>query len=73
MESIMAEASSFEKDLLTLTGTPTINQRLQSQLLKLLNHIERINIMAEDPTVPADQGIADITTQMRHLINRILP
>jgi len=69
----MLEASPFEQDLLTQTGTPTINKRLQRELLSLLDQIERKNVMAEDPTVPADQGIADITKQMRPLINRILP
>jgi hypothetical protein len=69
----MPEPSPFEQDLLTLTGTPTINQRLQTELLELLDQIERTNVMAEDPTVPADQGIADITKKMRPLINQILP
>jgi hypothetical protein len=68
----MSEASPFEQDLLTKTGTPTINERLQRELLSLLGQIERINVMSKDHSIPADQGIADITKQMRPLINRIL-
>lgn len=69
----MSEPSSFEQDFRDATSAPTINQRLQKELLALLDEIERLNIMPEDHTVPADQGIADITQQMRPLINRILP
>jgi hypothetical protein len=68
----MPEPSPFESDLRCATGATTINQNLQTQLLELLDEIERLNVMSEDHTVPADQGIADITTQMRPLINRIL-
>ena len=69
----MSEPSAFEQDLRYTTGAPTINQDLQTKLLELLDKIEKLNVMSEDHTVPADQGIADITTQMRPLINRILP
>ena len=69
----MAEASPFEQDLLTLTGTPTINERLQRELLELLAQIERTNVEAVDHSIPADHRIADITKQMRPLINQILP
>jgi len=69
----MSEPSPFEQDLRDATGAPTINQELQTKLLAFLDKLERINVMSEDHTVPADQGIADITTQMRPLINRILP
>ncbi len=69
----MLETSPFEQDLRDATGAPTINQELQTELRALLDKLEKLNIMPEDPTVPADQGIADITQQMRPLINRILP
>jgi hypothetical protein len=69
----MSEQSPFEQDLRDVTGAPTINQGLQTKLLALLDQIERLNVMPEDSTVSADQGIANITTQMRPLINRILP
>ncbi len=69
----MPEPSLFEQDLRDATGAPTINQELQTELLALLYEIERLNVMPEDSTIPADQGIADITTQMRPLISRILP
>jgi hypothetical protein len=69
----MSELSTFEQDLRDGTGAPTINQELQTKLRALLDQLEKLNIMPEDPTVPADQGISDITTQMRPLINRILP
>jgi len=69
----MSEPSPFEQDLRYANGAPTINQGLQTKLLELLDQIERLNVMPEDSSVPADQGIADITQQMRPLINRILP
>lgn len=55
------------------TGAPTRNQELQTELLALLDQINKINVMSEDSTIPADQGIEDITQQMRPLINRIFP
>jgi|GEM_PF-3155900 hypothetical protein len=69
----MFEPSPFEQDLRDATNTPTINQDLQTKLLALLDEIERLNVMPEDTTVPADQGISEITKKMRPLINRILP
>ena len=69
----MSEPSPFEQDLRDGTGAPTINQELQTKLRALLDQLEKLNIMPEDPNVAADQEIADLTTQMRHLINRILP
>lgn len=68
----MPEPSPFEQDLRDATGAPTINQELQTELLALLDEIERLNVMSEDHTVPADQGISEITQQMRPLIKRIL-
>lgn len=64
---------SFEKDLRDATGALTINQRLQKELLALLDKLEKLNVMSEEHTVPADQGISEITQKMRPLINRILP
>ena len=64
---------SFEKDLRDVTGATTINQELKQELLAFLDEIERLNVMSADHTVPADQGIADITQQMRPLIKSILP